>query len=93
MGEVRTLDLRHFLQGGSSGDPTVCLRDLGDYPQDMEKPQRIPPLIGPPYGGNASKVIHARAVGILSYGHSNVGGGNRLGGDIFPKPPEHHCPV
>ena len=92
-GEVIPLELRHFLQVDSSGNPTVCLRDLCDYPQDMDNPRKIPPLTGPPSGGNSSKAKHARAVEILTSGRSNAGDGDRLGRDIFTTPTEHHHPV
>ena len=31
-----TPDLLQFLKGGSSGEPIVWIRDLGDEPQDRE---------------------------------------------------------
>ena len=84
------MDLRHFLQGGSSGDPTVCLRDLGDDPQDREDPRRILPLSDQPYDGNESKKRNAGAVGIPTSGCCNVGSGDILVGYICTTPPEHH---
>ena len=93
MVEVRTPDLQHTLQGGSSGDPNSWLGYLDDDPQDKDDPQRILPLSGPPYGGNTSKVRHEGAVGIPASGRSNGGSEYRVGGDIFPTPPEHHCLV
>ena len=40
-----SLDFRHFLQGGLSGDPIVLIGYLGGDPQYCEDPQRIPPQV------------------------------------------------
>ena len=30
------LETREFLQGGGTGDPPVCIRGMGNVPQDWE---------------------------------------------------------
>ena len=37
------MDIQHILQGGSSGNPIVWIRDLGDDTQDQVDTQRVPP--------------------------------------------------
>ena len=86
-------DLQEPLQGGGSGDPTIFLRDLGDYPQDREDPPRITPLNGKLFGGDSSKERHVGAAEIPTSGSRNRGSEDRVGGYIFSTPPDHHCPV
>ena len=79
--------LRHFLKGGSLGDPPVLIRDPGDDTQDRKDPLQIPQQSGPPYGVNATKLINGAAVEIPSSGSRYCSVGNRGGGDICPLPP------
>ena len=93
VGGAKPPDLRHFLQGGSSGDPPIWIGGIGDDPQDREDPQRITPKVGPQSGGNAAEFVHGRVVRIPASGRIHGGGGARGGGYIFPPPLEHHHPV
>ena len=68
-------DLRHFLQGGSPGEPLVWIGDLVDDTQDREDPWRIPPQVGPPSGVNANNTVHGGTVLLPASGCSNGSGG------------------
>ena len=46
VGGGRPMDLWHFFEVGSSGNPPIWIRDLGDDPQCGEDPRRIPPQCG-----------------------------------------------
>ena len=93
VGGGRPSDLRNFLQGGRSGDPTIWLRDLGDDPQYRGVPHQIPPHVGPPSCGNTAKERHDGAMLIPASGHRNGVGGSRGGGYTCPPPIEHHRQV
>ena len=85
-GGVRCPELRNILQGGRPGDPTFCIIYLGDDPQDWVDPQRLPPQVGLPLGGDATTSQYGGAVGVPSFGGGNGGSGTRVGGDTCPTP-------
>ena len=81
-------DLRHFLQGGGSGDPPVWLRELGDNPKDREDPLRITEIVWP--SGNETEAVHGKEMVIPAYGQINGKCGDRECGCICPLTQEHH---
>ena len=50
------MDLRHFIKGGRSGDPIVCIGDTADDPQCQENPRGVPPQDGPLSSGAGAEV-------------------------------------
>ena len=68
----RTPDL---LQGSFSGKTIVCIRYLGDEPQDRTDTHHITPQGGPPSGGNAYEAKHSGEVGSPASGCNGGGGG------------------